>query len=356
MKNLVKAKEPIISKVLVDDLTRELIEPFDYSSNGEERFYPYEIPTEMPKDFNLGLIVGASGKGKSTLLQKFNNQEEIYWTDNSIASHFDNSQDAYKKLTAVGLSSVPDWVKPYKSLSTGQKFRAEMARRLKNNAVIDEFTSVVDRNVAKSVSVSISRYIKKTNLKNIVFASCHKDIIDFLQPDWIIDLDEEKFYTERYLRQSKLLLKIYPASHTIWEYFFKHHYLSEKLNKASHSYIAFWEDQLVGFCSIMSYPSGTVKNAFRVHRLVVLPDFQGLGIGVALLESVANHYFENNKRFFIKTSHPKLGNYLDNSKNWKPTSKNHKKRTEKTGKNARWSLNPNRWSYSHEFVGLSNNE
>ena len=69
------------------------------------------------------------------------------------------ANEAIDKLTAVGLNSVPSWVRPYEVLSTGEKFRADLSRRLKDNAVIDEFTSVVDRNVAKSCCVSISKYI-----------------------------------------------------------------------------------------------------------------------------------------------------------------------------------------------------
>jgi ABC-type ATPase with predicted acetyltransferase domain len=53
------------------------------------------------------------------------------------------------------LNSVPSWYKPYQVLSNGEKFRADLARKLKSNTVIDEFTSVVDRTVAKAASVSL---------------------------------------------------------------------------------------------------------------------------------------------------------------------------------------------------------
>jgi GNAT superfamily N-acetyltransferase len=108
----------------------------------------------------------------------------------------------------------------------------------------------------------------------------------------------------------------------------------------------------VGFYAVLAYPSGTVKNAFRGHRLVILPDYQGFGFGHHLAELVAQHYLDNGKRFFAKTSHPRLGEYRDSSKLWKPTSKNHMVRSDaKVSHNSRWVMNPNRWSYSHEFVG-----
>jgi GNAT superfamily N-acetyltransferase len=118
--------------------------------------------------------------------------------------------------------------------------------------------------------------------------------------------------------------------------------------------VGVWEGQVVGFVATMSYPSGTVQKAFREHRLVIHPDYQGLGLGPRLSEVVAQHYIDNGKRYFSKTSHPRLGGYRDQSVVWKPTSKNHMKRLDGLNhkKINRWEIDPNRWSYSHEFVGI----
>ena len=354
---LSKSKNPLISKVEIDEITQSLITPFDYRSDGVEKFYPYLVPEDIPKDFNIGVIVGASGTGKSTLLNNFGIPKTPEWNKNkSIASHFKDSEDASKRLNAAGLMSVPDYVKPFHVLSNGQKFRANLARLLEPSAVIDEYTSVVDRNVAKATSVAMSRYIKQNNVKNIVLATVHRDILEFIEPDWVIDTDRGEWSTGRWLQRPNLVIHVYPANHSIWGYFSANHYLTDKLNKASHSYIALWENQLVGFISVMSYPSGTVKNAWREHRLVIHPDYQGLGIGPKLSEIVAQHYLDNKKRYFSKTSHPRLGGYRDNSKLWKPTSKNHMRRTDGPTHNKlkKWKMNPNRWSFSHEYIGGAN--
>lgn len=348
---------PLTSTVEMDELTEDLIRPFDHDSDGTEKFYPYLLPLRLPhKNFSLGVIVGASGTGKSTLLKNFGTPVVPNWDSNrSIASHFESPVDASERFAAAGLMSVPEWVKPYHVLSTGQKFRADLARQLQNNCVIDEFTSVVDRNVAKAASTSMSRYIRRNDIKNVVLATCHRDIIEFLEPDWIIDTDRGEWTTGRWLHRPELVLEIHAAENSVWSYFAPYHYLSEKLNKASHSYMAIWEGQLVGFVAAMTYPSGTVKNAWREHRLVIHPDYQGFGMGPRLSEVVAQHYIDNGKRYFSKTSHPRLGEYRDSSLLWKPTSKNHMKR--KDGRvvreNSRWQLNPNRWSYSHEYVGIN---
>jgi GNAT superfamily N-acetyltransferase len=353
---LKRADTPLTSSVVMDELTQALIQPFDYTSEGSEKFFPYLVPEDLPKDFSLGVIVGASGTGKSTLLKEFGEPIHPQWeSGKSIASHFESPLDANEKFSAAGLMSVPTWVKPYSVLSNGERFRADLARSLKSGAVIDEFTSVIDRNVAKAASTSMSKYIKRNEVKGVVLATVHRDILEFLEPDWVIDTDKGEWSTGRWLHRPQLDIEIYPSENSIWSYFAPHHYLSQQLNKASHSYLAVWEGQIVGFVSAMTYPSGTVKNAWREHRLVVHPDYQGFGFGPKISEAVAQHYLDQGKRYFSKTSHPRLGEYRDNSKLWKPTSKNHMIR--KDGVNnahkLRWDMNHSRWSYSHEYVGVT---
>jgi GNAT superfamily N-acetyltransferase len=351
-KPLERARKPLESVVQMDDLLWDVIRPFDYQTDGTEKFYPFEVPEDLPKDYSIGVIVGASGTGKSTLLKEFGKATPIIWeTKKAIASHFDSPEDAVERLSAAGLMSVPEWAKPFTALSNGQQFRAGLARSLHDGAVLDEFTSVVDRNVAKAASTAMARYVRRNGIKQITIATCHRDVLEFLEPDWVIDTDRGEWTSGRYLQRPQLVLDIYPCSNSIWKHFAKHHYLSESLNKASHNYLAIWEGKVVGFSSVMSYPSGTVKAAFREHRLVVHPDYQGFGFGPRISEAVARHYIENGKRFFSKTSHPRLGEYRDNSPKWKPTSKNHMRRTDGQTKKTRWELNNERWSYSHEFIG-----
>jgi GNAT superfamily N-acetyltransferase len=251
--------------------------------------------------------------------------------------------------------SVPEWVKPFSVLSNGQQFRANLARSLHDEAVIDEFTSVIDRNVAKAASTAMARYVRKNNIKGIVLATCHRDILEYLEPDWIIDTDRGEWASGRYLHRPEMVLEVQSCSNEIWSHFAPHHYLSESLNKSAHCYLALWNGEVVGFVASIAYPSGTVKEAYREHRLVIHPDYQGFGLGPKLSELVAQHYLDNGKRYFSKTSHPRLGGYRDQSPLWKPTSKNHKRRTD--GQNLdgkqRWSIDPNRWSYSHEYIGLA---
>lgn len=167
---------------------------FDYEFTGESIVYPYELP-KLPSGLKTIVIVGASGSGKSTLLKEFGNTMDFKkYDDRAIVSNFETPEVASEKLSTVGLNSMPTWCKPRKVLSVGEGFRADLALNLESNKIFDEFTSTIDRNVAKSTCNGIKNYIKKHNLENIVFCSCHKDFIPFLNPDIVIDLDDENVY------------------------------------------------------------------------------------------------------------------------------------------------------------------
>jgi ABC-type ATPase with predicted acetyltransferase domain len=178
-----------------DEFTAKVAQAFDLDFDGT-------IETEVPdfeleyNSYNIGLIVGASGSGKSTILRNLvESDEEIQWEPKkAIVSHFDTPDEAIEKLHACGLASVPTLCKPYHVLSNGEKYRAKFARLLEHDLVMDEFTSEVNRETAKSLCVCVSKYIRKKDIKNIVLASCHKDIIPWLQPDWVFDCDSgERF-------------------------------------------------------------------------------------------------------------------------------------------------------------------
>ena len=208
IEKLEKESEPLVSIIERDEFINASETAFDCIFDGTSKFYPWKLPSKLPKLFKIGIIVGSSGSGKSTLLSKFGEEEKPIWLPNkSIVSHFDTPEEAINKLGSVGLNSIPSWYKPYEVLSNGEKFRADMARKLKTGAVIDEFTSVVDRSVAKAASVSLSRYVKENNISNIVISTCHQDIVDWLEPDWVINTDTGELYEGFFLSDQKSISK-----------------------------------------------------------------------------------------------------------------------------------------------------
>lgn len=192
---LKRKTEPLITTVKLDEFTDMAEKNFDYEFDGKSIVYPFELP-KIDFDFKILCIVGASGSGKSTLLREFENYNvnPKQFDNNAIVSNFANPDDASERLSAVGLNSIPTWCRPRRVLSVGEGFRADLALNIDSYTVFDEFTSTIDRNVAKSTCNGIKRYIDDKHLHHVVFCSCHKDYIPFLRPDIVIDLDDETMY------------------------------------------------------------------------------------------------------------------------------------------------------------------
>ena len=210
IEKLIKSDNSYTSVINVDEFVKAAEKAFDCERNGVTTFEPWELPKDLPKEYNIGVIYGASGSGKSILLDEFRgSKERLPEWDNSkaIVSHFVTPDDAINKLSAVGLNSIPSWYKPYNVLSNGEKFRADLSRSIQDGACIDEFTSVVDRNVAKAASMAISKYIKRNNIKNVVLATCHEDVLDWLEPDWVINTNTGEVYDVNFIKDQTSISK-----------------------------------------------------------------------------------------------------------------------------------------------------
>lgn len=265
-----------------------------------------DIPIENEK-WGIGLIVGPSGSGKTTLGKRIFGEENYHygydWKGKHVVDDFPagfSIEDITRALSHVGFSSPPAWIKPYHVLSNGQKFRADIARTLldpeKKLIVYDEFTSVVDRKVAQMGSEAVQKYIRRSG-KQFVAVSCHYDIIDWLRPDWVYQVDTNSFeWTRGSLRRPELKLEIRRVHHSAWRIFQGHHYLSSKINTSSHCYVGFLNGEPACFTAAIYQPHDVVKNIWREHRTVVLPDFQGIGVGNHMADSIADFYINSSLR------------------------------------------------------------
>jgi len=190
-----KTPKTLKTKLIKDDIVLEVCKNYTYEFKEEIEFKKHELPKELlPEDFSIGIIIGSSGSGKSVLLNDMTDiiKNPKFSEDKAICSHFESYKDAEERLQGAGLNSIPSWLKPFNTLSNGQQYRANLALELKSNIGIDEFTSVIDRGTALGLSNSIQKYIRTKGLKNIIFASVHKDIVQYLNPDWVYDTDNEE--------------------------------------------------------------------------------------------------------------------------------------------------------------------
>lgn len=164
-----------------------------------------DLPIDLDGDWKVGLVVGPSGSGKTSIGRSIFGEDLIYapeWpAEESIveAIHADGDFNTVTgALAQAGLGDVPAWLRPYGVLSMGQRFRADLARVLAerpDRVVLDEFTSVVDRQIARVGAAAFQKAWRRGTGKAVLL-SCHYDVIDWIQPDWIFDTATGKFETK----------------------------------------------------------------------------------------------------------------------------------------------------------------
>jgi energy-coupling factor transporter ATP-binding protein EcfA2 len=329
---------------------------------------PVNVPN-LPQD-GIVLIVGTSGSGKSTILRGLGeyNQPRVEFY-NTVIENFSTPERGEELLLACGLRSIPTWFRPPHTLSNGEHHRFEMALSLDQGINrIDEFTSVVDRDTAKSLALSMRKYYDQRGTKDPLYiASCHRDIIDWLDPDWVYDTDLQVLDNRRSLlrlgTRPELSLTIKSTSVDYWRYFSKYHYLDTDISKSAHYYVLLLGDKPIGFHAAIHSTNRDIHSYWRGHRTVILPEFQGMGIGTAFSDAIAEIYVSKGLRYFSKTAHPSFGEHREKSPLWRPTSTNKKSRLGsyllKDGSARKMpgyggtttARDAGRICYSHEYIG-----
>lgn len=304
-----------------------------------ERGHIWEHVADLPiegNDWKIGLVVGPSGSGKTSIGSRIfpDGIHDLYagWEVNKpivdCIAPDQSLNEVTAALSAVGLGDVPTWLRPFNVLSNGEKFRAGLGRLVverPDKVVVDEFTSVIDRQIAKVGAAAFSKTWKKGS-GQIVLLSCHYDIIEWLQPDWIYDTSEARFRNGRdCLRQRPQLdLQIYQVSGSVFGRLFKqHYYLDLPLPVAGMYFVGIIDNEPV--CHLAVSPLFTAK-AYRATRLVVMPEWQGIGVGTKFLNAVCEYHLQGLGRcgykypVFFHTSHPQLCGALRHSRKWIQTN------------------------------------
>jgi GNAT superfamily N-acetyltransferase len=313
--------------------------------------FAVEVPG-LDEPWEIGLVVGPSGSGKTTIArQAFGSaiaERQDWPNDRAVVDCFGDlsARRITSLLTSVGFGSPPAWVKPYAVLSGGEKFRCDLARSLAAGScrpqaetekaaiagggaplpasgvssraplvVFDEFTSVVDRQVAQIGSAAVAKAIRAGHVKcRFVAVSCHYDVRDWLEPDWVVDMALGTCQRRR-LRRPDIQLEIQRCRHALWPLFAPHHYLSGSLSKMARCFVAAWQGVPVSFCATL--PIIGRRGHWRISRIVTLPDYQGVGIGLRVAEAVAELHVAEGHRLNITASHPAVIAHCRQSPRWR---------------------------------------
>lgn len=279
-----------------------------------------DVPIEA-RPWNVGLIVGPSGAGKSSIMrQMFGDMPDLKWGAASVVDDFTAPlQDVTDACSAVGFNTIPAWLRPYHVLSNGERFRVDLARRLveiPGLIVVDEFTSVVDRQVAQIGSHAVQKHIRKAK-RQFVAVTCHYDVIDWLQPDWILEPATMAFTWRSVQPRPRVEVEIRRCPYALWEMFAPFHYMSKDLNKSARCFAVYAGGRPVAFNGVLHFPHPKVHDIMRSSRTVTLPDWQGLGLAMLLGDTLGAAYKAIGKRFRRYPAHPAFIRAHDKSPLWK---------------------------------------
>ena len=287
---------------------------------------------DLSGDWNIGVVVGPSGSGKTSIGRQIFGENKIYdytqgWSpDKPIIDDIAPNGD-FNEVTAalanVGLGSVPSWLRPFRVLSNGEQFRAGLAKIVcekPDEIVIDEFTSVIDRQIARIGSQAFQKAWRRGNPKGkVVLLTPHYDILDWIQPDWVIDTKTKTFVRGVLRQRPKINLDIWQVNKSYWKFYKPHYYLDLPEPVAAMHFIGTVDGELA--CHIVVAPRFEV-HGYRATRLVTMPEWQGAGVGSKFLNFIAQYHLDGNGRgghkyvTYFHTSHPQLCAYLRHSSKW----------------------------------------
>ncbi len=109
-------------------------------------------------------------------------------------------------------------------------------------------------------------------------------------------------------------MEIRECSRSLWDQFRHYHYLNGKLGVVQKCFAAYYQGQPIGF---IAYIFSSMSHTYlRVSRLVVLPDYQGIGVAKHLLTVTAEYMHKTTGlNVFLISSNPQLIN-LRGHPNW----------------------------------------
>lgn len=287
--------------------------------------------------WRIGVVVGPSGSGKSTIGRSLWGGGAFYdapWpTDAPIVDAIAAGGDFNEvtgALAAVGLGDVPSWLRPYGVLSNGEQFRADLARIVAERpgrVVVDEFTSVVDRQIARIGAGAFAKAWRR-GTGQAVLLTCHYDVLDWLQPDWVWDTREARFTRGWDQQRPRIDVEVRTGGWELWPTFKPHHYLEAGPMAGAVTYVGFVDGEPVIHLGVGSANAGGRVEA-RACRMVVMPEWQGAGIGTRFLNHVCDLYLRGKGHLGARpmttafhTSHPQLCAALRRDRRWTQVSAN----------------------------------
>ena len=86
--------------------------------------------------------------------------------------------------------------------------------------------------------------------KKFIAVTCHYDVVDWLDPDWVFCTDTMEFDRKKEARPP-VELKVYRCGAHLWKMFRQYHYLNGSLGAGVRCYTAIYQDKPVAFIAVV---------------------------------------------------------------------------------------------------------
>lgn len=102
-----------------------------------------------------------------------------------------------------------------------------------------------------------------------------------------MDNAELRFQWRQVERRPTLAAEVVSCDRAEWRHFRAYHYMSAELANASRCYLLLVAGQRAAFAAVLNFPHPKRHDIRRIHRVVTLPDWQGIGCGPILIGRLA---------------------------------------------------------------------
>jgi ABC-type transport system involved in cytochrome c biogenesis ATPase subunit/N-acetylglutamate synthase-like GNAT family acetyltransferase len=317
------------TKAALTERTVAVCEAFGLGVDEAKRFVVFD-------DFSLGFrrgdliyVTGDSGGGKTLLLKAFKNyfgEEAVELNDLQISPEETliegvgkDVKEAIEILSLCGLNDAFLFLRRFKELSDGQKYRYKLAKlvdcREKTVWLVDEFCASLDRVMARVVAFLFQKVARKLG-KTVVLATTHGDLVEDFQPDVVVekgfesDVKVSRIETKAELCSVCERVRVEKGSLEDYERLKRFHYKSGDRKEsigAREVFRLLHEDDLIGvivysnsylnlkarnmvFGDRYVYTPSDLHTAHlineeiaRISRVVIHPKFRGIGLGELLV-------------------------------------------------------------------------